>query len=350
MTEPDAPRPLKVFLSYAHADADAVRALYNRLVADGVDAWLDKEKLLPGQDWELEIRKAVREADVVVVCLSKQFNQRGYRQKELSIARDGADYMPEGEIFLIPARLEECEVPESLQKWHWVDLFESDGYNRLLRSLRVRAKRVEADLSVLSDGETNRYGVFEKDERQERSEKISRNNSIKVDKNVSDSVLITGDNNVVNVYSLSKVYSNQRKIERVIRDIKNLIKSGKYKEAYVQCVSFSRAEEYPEISLLAAISYSLENRKKLRKDGWKILEGHIINAMADKHLYFTALAILGCVKYAPFELNGLYDSSELTLSFIKDELQKTNSLKLNRELLGLIEPSPDELDYLDIQM
>ena len=40
-----------------------------RLTKDGVDAWLDKEKLLPGQgfdrlnlpDWELEIRKAVRE-------------------------------------------------------------------------------------------------------------------------------------------------------------------------------------------------------------------------------------------------------------------------------------------------
>jgi len=38
---------------------------------DGVDAWLDKKKLLPKQDWELEIRKAVREADVVMVCLSK---------------------------------------------------------------------------------------------------------------------------------------------------------------------------------------------------------------------------------------------------------------------------------------
>ena len=43
-------RPLKVFLSQsapqgcAHADADAVRTLYDRLVADGVDAWLDKEK------------------------------------------------------------------------------------------------------------------------------------------------------------------------------------------------------------------------------------------------------------------------------------------------------------------
>jgi hypothetical protein len=31
------------------------------LTQDGVDAWLDKAMLLPGQDWELEIRKAVRE-------------------------------------------------------------------------------------------------------------------------------------------------------------------------------------------------------------------------------------------------------------------------------------------------
>jgi hypothetical protein len=62
--------PLKVFLCHASADKPAVRALYQRLVRDGVDAWLDKEKLLPGQDWRLEIPKAVREADVVVVCLS----------------------------------------------------------------------------------------------------------------------------------------------------------------------------------------------------------------------------------------------------------------------------------------
>ena len=63
-------RPLKVFLCHAHADRDPVRGLYSRLTKDGVDAWLDKAKLLPGQgfdrlnlsDWELEIRKAVRES------------------------------------------------------------------------------------------------------------------------------------------------------------------------------------------------------------------------------------------------------------------------------------------------
>ena len=33
-------RPLRVFLCHAHADRDAVRALYSRLTKDGVDAWL----------------------------------------------------------------------------------------------------------------------------------------------------------------------------------------------------------------------------------------------------------------------------------------------------------------------
>ena len=44
-------RPLKVFLSHAHANATRVRALHNRLVTDGVDSWLDKEKLLLGHSF-----------------------------------------------------------------------------------------------------------------------------------------------------------------------------------------------------------------------------------------------------------------------------------------------------------
>ena len=64
---PEPKRPLKALLCYAHiiplwdADCDPVRGLYARLTKDGVDTWLDKEKLLPGQDWKLEIYKAVRE-------------------------------------------------------------------------------------------------------------------------------------------------------------------------------------------------------------------------------------------------------------------------------------------------
>src|SRR5687768_2423569 len=141
-------RSLKVFLCHAHSDVAAVRALYTRLIKDGVDAWLDKEKLLPGQNWELEIRKAVREADVVVVCLSKKFNQAGFRQKEVRLALDTAMEKPEGEIFIIPARLEECDNLESLRKWHWVDLFEEKGYENIIRALSARAEKVNAKLLV----------------------------------------------------------------------------------------------------------------------------------------------------------------------------------------------------------
>lgn len=139
-------RFLRVFLCHAHSDATKVRALYNRLIESEVDAWLDKEKLLPGSDWEAEIRKAVREADVVVVCLSRNFNQRGFRQKEVRLALDVAMEQPDGEIFIVPARLEECEALESLKKWHWVDLYQENGYEKLFDALKARARKVGARL------------------------------------------------------------------------------------------------------------------------------------------------------------------------------------------------------------
>ena len=158
-----AKRQLKVFLCHASGDKPPVRDLYKRLTVEGVDPWLDKEKLLPGQDWRREIPKAVQEADVVVVCLSnKSITKEGYVQKEIKFALDIAEEKPEGAIFLIPARLEECPVPERLSRWQWVDLYEENGFVQLLRSLKVRADAVGAMIEpssyVDSDQETIRQG------------------------------------------------------------------------------------------------------------------------------------------------------------------------------------------------
>jgi formylglycine-generating enzyme required for sulfatase activity len=152
------------------------------LTQDGVDAWLDKAKLLPGQDWELEIRKAVREADVVVVCLSKQFNQAGFRQKEVRLALDTAMEKPEGEIFIIPARLEECETLESLRRWHWVDLFEDDGYEMLIRALRARAGRIGATLQVPSNANKLKRGPDEEEIDRKTAEKAEQERKRKLAK------------------------------------------------------------------------------------------------------------------------------------------------------------------------
>jgi RNA polymerase sigma factor (sigma-70 family) len=139
-------RQLRVFLCHAHKDSAVIQEIYKHLTNNNLDVWLDKEKLLPGSDWEYEIRDAVRTSDIVIICLSKGFDQKGFRQNEVRIALDESRLQPEGEIFIIPARLEECEVLPSLRHLHWVNLFASDGYEKLMRTLKVRAQKVGADM------------------------------------------------------------------------------------------------------------------------------------------------------------------------------------------------------------
>jgi len=141
----ESPR-LKVFLCHSSADKTAIRDLYERLNTDGFDPWLDEEDLLPGQKWELEIPRAVKDSHIVLVCLSIGFvAKRGYLQKEITLALDVADAQLEDDIFVIPLKLEECEIPERLSRFQGVNYFEERGYERLIKSLRSRAESLEID-------------------------------------------------------------------------------------------------------------------------------------------------------------------------------------------------------------
>src|SRR5436309_2669177 len=86
-------RPLRVFLCYASEDKLTIHDLYLRLSAERlIDPWLDEKKLLGGQDWDLEIRRALRRSDAVVICLSKRsISKVGYVNKEIKRALDIAD-------------------------------------------------------------------------------------------------------------------------------------------------------------------------------------------------------------------------------------------------------------------
>jgi DNA-binding NarL/FixJ family response regulator len=144
-------RALRVFLCHSTVDKPIIRNLHRRLRADGIAAWIDEEELLPGQDWEQEITKAVRDSDIVLVCLSRDsINKAGYVQKEIKFALDVADQQPEGAVFIIPLRLEKCEVPIRLSRWQWVDLFESTGYGRLMLTLNSQIQSAQVQSSISS--------------------------------------------------------------------------------------------------------------------------------------------------------------------------------------------------------
>lgn len=139
----DEKRPLKVFLCHASQDKPAVHELFGALKLEGwIDPWLDKAKILPGQDWRAVIEKAVEESDVVIVCLSNQsVTKEGFVQREIKYAYDIALEKPEETIFLIPLRLDDCAVPRGLRSFHWVNYFDaekSEAYFNLLDALKLR--------------------------------------------------------------------------------------------------------------------------------------------------------------------------------------------------------------------
>lgn len=132
---------VRVFLCHSSADKDIVRQLYCRLKGDGCSPWLDEEDLIAGQDWEYEIKRAVRGSHVVIACLSQgSVTKSGFVQKEIRYALSVADEQPEGTIYIIPLRLEPCAVPDTLKKWHWIDYFQEGGHAKLLRAMREAAR------------------------------------------------------------------------------------------------------------------------------------------------------------------------------------------------------------------
>jgi hypothetical protein len=133
-----------VFLAYVQEDASAAERLYRDFQARGFDPWLDRQKLLPGQNWPRAIEQAIEFCDYFVACFSRRATgKRGWFQSELRYALDCAQRVPLGETYLIPARLEQCRVPAGIsQQWQYVDLFPDwdRGFRRILAAIRRRVR------------------------------------------------------------------------------------------------------------------------------------------------------------------------------------------------------------------
>ena len=126
----------RIFLNYAPDDVLLVKDLYQKLLVEGFRPWMDTD-LLPGEKREISIRRAIRNSDFILICLShRSIGKRGRLQKEIRLALDICQEMLDEDIYLIPVRLEECDLPENLRNFEKVDLFASDGWARLVKAIR----------------------------------------------------------------------------------------------------------------------------------------------------------------------------------------------------------------------
>lgn len=133
----------QVFVAYVVEDLAMARKLCQALRAGGCSPWLDKEKLLPGQNWPRAIDRAIDISDAFVACFSpRSIVKRGPFQGELRYALDCARRRPLDDAFVIPVRLERCEIPRSIANHvQYVDLFPDwdAGVRRLIRAVNRTA-------------------------------------------------------------------------------------------------------------------------------------------------------------------------------------------------------------------
>ena len=139
---PDArvQRLIQVVICSTEEDKDKVRELRTKLMSDGVNPWV-VEDVLPGAERDLVIRRVVADADIVLMCLSPSaVTSTSHFQVQLRVALGAAESRPRDEVFIIPVQLEECDIPESLQRWEPVSMLRATDYDRLLRSLHSKAE------------------------------------------------------------------------------------------------------------------------------------------------------------------------------------------------------------------
>jgi len=134
----------KVFLNYGKEDVVTVHRIYEDLDKDWIDVWFDEKKIQPGSSISFETAKGIRDSDYfILIFSSKSVNTTGSVNAEIREAIKQTRDKLEGDTYIIPVRLDECEVSflklEDLQS---VDLFPEDKWNEGINKI----------LTVISNG------------------------------------------------------------------------------------------------------------------------------------------------------------------------------------------------------
>jgi TIR domain len=158
-----------IFISYAREDSEIALRLYSDLLKSGYTPWIDQKSIVPGKNWKDEVSATIWDSRYFILLLSSNsVGKRGYCQKEVKVAMEAFDDFPSGDVFIIPVRLDNCDVREErIRKLQRVDLFPSyqAGLEIILSALRndasVLEKSGEKTLALLLEGKETDYEIKE---------------------------------------------------------------------------------------------------------------------------------------------------------------------------------------------
>ena len=127
----------RIFVSYASEDQAPAGAVVTFLEAAGFDTWFDKKPLLVGQDWRKVIKQEIARARLLILCLSRHSVEKtGFVQEEMNLALEQARLRPSSQVYIMPVRLDDCGIPDEIQRWQCLDLREDKASLKLLESIQ----------------------------------------------------------------------------------------------------------------------------------------------------------------------------------------------------------------------
>jgi len=144
---------VKVFISYAKEDYAIAKKLFDDLKKHDLNPWLDKEFLLPVQDWKQIITNTIKECSHFITLISSHsISKQGYVQKEQKTALEVLEEMPPDKIFMIPIRLDESKpIDEKLKRLHWIKFDFYRNYEKILEQIISALQPDEKKIHIASE-------------------------------------------------------------------------------------------------------------------------------------------------------------------------------------------------------
>ena len=99
----------QVFISYSRRDSETIEEIVAQLEAEGIDVWLDREDIKPGQQWRRQIVEAIDTAEAFVLNLSPDSGASDNVLKELNLAEESL------EPFILPVMLKDMKIPDTMR-------------------------------------------------------------------------------------------------------------------------------------------------------------------------------------------------------------------------------------------
>lgn len=127
---PNVSTSYDVFLSHNSEDKPAVEALALRLREAGIEPFLDKWYLVPGQPWQPALEDALKASPAIAVFIGQRLGPWHHQEMQAALASAVQNQKPVIPV-LLPG-VDRAEVPTFLGLRTWVDLGEDDGSLRVL--------------------------------------------------------------------------------------------------------------------------------------------------------------------------------------------------------------------------